>query len=218
MQTVTCKLMRPLRIIIALLFLVGCEPKVADKKLNKIITTPKTGLSESTDSLLSTFKNNWKFAVLIEPDSHLVDLDSLNNLIQYVKFLDITNYDDFHISSKICNGVKEVFWSSNNNTNLIKQIVRQSFDFNYVDSLLGNHNNVLITDYEIYRRSKPFYVMLRICESDMFERLVIDSLTYLPEKHERIIDHKIYKPFFYLEAVGFEETQDLFESKKKACR
>jgi hypothetical protein len=52
----------------------------------------------------------------------------------------------------------------------------------------------------------------------MFEKLIVDSVKYMPEKYEKIVNHFIYKPYFSEELVGFEETQEIFDLKKKACR
>ena len=208
--------MRPLQFFIVLLFLVSCKTKSVDKKQNIGIIIPKTKLKESTDSLLATFKGNSPNAVLAA--SHWVDLDSLRSLIYNVGLLDINDYDEYNVSSKNCNGIDETSWNSKSNENVLKRIVRQSFELKYIDTLLGNHNTLLISDYEIYRRSKPFYIMLRICDSNMFEKLIVDSVSYIPEKYEKIVNHIIYKPYFSEELLGLQETQEMFDFKKKACR
>lgn len=208
--------MKPLQFFAVILVMVSCKTQSSEKTSNSTIVAPNTKLKATTDSLLATFKGNAPNAVLA--GSSWIDLDSLRNLISMVGLFDIKSYESYNVSNRNCNGIEEISWVSKKDENIVKRIILQSFVFNYIDTLLGDHNKVLITDYEIYRSTKPYYITLSVCEGNIFEQLIVDSVKFLPEKYERIVNHVIYKPYFFEDPLGFEEAQAIFELKKKACR
>jgi len=177
-----------------------------DKKDNSSdvkITNIKTGLWETCTKIIKVLDNSDHDIIGVNAsDKTHISLDSLTGLIYDITKYDIAFDSNFNTYQRNCSNISIITWTSNSQNSQTTKIERLTYktEINFSNN---KTNEITITDYNIFIRTNPNYIMLRLVNEDEFELLIINKTKYSLSRESRIL--------------GLDEIIGKFDSIKNAC-
>ena len=142
------------------------------------ITNIKTGLGELCTKTIKVLDSSVHDIIGVSAsDKTHITLDSLSRLIYDITKYDIAFDSDFNTYQRVCSGISIITWISSSQNSRTTKIERLAYKTE-INSSNNKKNEITITDYNIFIKSDPKYIMLRFVNEDELEKLIINKTKY----------------------------------------